>query len=170
MIYNTIPEVDFTPIEDIVINEFRSLIAHHKNKIDYSNIPSEFMVANYKKNVLIVLEYTNPQTEFEVQFVSPKKRYYTWSHTWFNNSEVIENEIVRGYGIKEFIIEDSNYGDWIVNVRQTKESLGTNPTYLRYTIYKNYGTPSERKETKVVNLSEHNEKVTLDKFNYLPSS
>lgn len=170
MIYNTIAEVDFTPIEDIIINEFRSLISHHRNKIDVSNIPNDFLVANYKKDVRIVLEYTNSQAEFEVQFVSPKKRYYTWNHTSFDNSEIIESEIRHGYGIKEFVIEDSNYGDWIVNIRQTKESLSANPTYLKYTIYRNYGTASEKKETKVVNLAEHNEKVTLDNFKYLPSS
>jgi len=170
MIYNKIPNVDFTPIEDIVINEFRSLISHHRNKIDTSNIPNDFLIANFKKEVRIVLEYTNSQAEFEVQFVSPKKRYYTWNHTSFDNSEIIQSEIQHGYGIKEFVIEDSNYGDWIVNIRQTKESLSANPTYLKYTIYKNYGSPKETKVTKVVNLSEHSEKVTLDNFKYLPSS
>lgn len=169
MIYNTIPNVDFTPIEDIVFNEFRNLISHHKNKIDYSNIPNEFLIANYSKDVRIVLEYTNSQAEFEVQFVSPKKKYYTWNHTWFDNKEVIESEIAQGYGLKEFLIEDSDYGDWTVNIKQVKNARIANPTYLKYTIYKNYGTPSETQETKVINLAEHNEKVTLDYFTYTAS-
>jgi len=169
MIYNNIPDVDFTPIEDIVFNEFRNLIAHHKNKIDYSNIPNEFLIANYSKDVRIILEYTNSLAEFEVQFVSPKKKYYTWNHTWFDNKEVIESEIAKGYGLKEFIIEDSDYGDWTVNIKQVKNARIANPTYLKYTIYKNYGTPSETKETKVINLAEHNEKVTLDQFTYTAS-
>lgn len=169
MIYNTIPNVDFTAIEDVVFNEFRNLISHHKNKIDYSNIPNEFLIANYSKDVRIVLEYTNSQAEFEVQFVSPKKKYYTWNHTWFDNKEVIESEITQGYGVKEFIIEDSDYGDWTVNIKQVKNARIVNPTYLKYSIYKNYGMPSETKETKVINLAEHNEKVTLDQFTYTAS-
>ena len=166
MIYNTVPNVDFTPIEDIVFNEFRSLIAHHKNKIDYKTLPSEFMVAGFKKDVRIVLEYTNPQSEFEVQFVSPSKKYFTWQHTYFDNADLIAQEIEKGFALKEFILEDNDYGNWIVNVRQTNDAETATPTYLKYTIYKDYGTPQETKKVKVVDLSNHNSKVTLDRFFY----
>ncbi len=166
MIYNTVPNVDFEPIHPIVFNEFRHLIANHKRKIDFSNIPNEFMSVNFKKDVRIVLEYTNPLAEFEVQFVSPKKNYYTWRHTFFDSNDLIENEISKGFALKEFIIEDADYGNWLVNV---KNSNGTNdavPTLLKYTIYQDYGLPTEKKEVKVVNLSQFTDKVTLDNFIY----
>lgn len=166
MLYNTVPEVDFTPIENIVINEFRSLIAHHKNKIDYASIPNELLVANFKKDIRIVLEYTNAQSEFEVQFISPKNKYYTWSHTYFENQTIMEQEIASGFALKEFSIEDSDYGDWMVNIQQTKTTETATPTYLKYTIYKNYGLPSETKEVKVINLSDYTQKITLDSFVY----
>lgn len=166
MIYNTIPNIDFSPIETIIFNEFRSFISHHKNKIDYKNIPSEFMVANFKKDIRIVLEYTNPQSEFEVQFVSPKKKYFTWWHTYFDNSELIEQEIAQGFALKEFIIEENDFGNWMVNIKQTTQTETATPTYLKYTIYKNYGTPDETQQVKVINLSNQQDKVTLDRFVY----
>ena len=85
MIFNLVPNVNFESIEPIIYNEFRYLIANHKRKIVYKDIPNEFLAINFKKDVRIVLEYTNPLAEFEVQFVSPDKRYYTWRHTYFDN-------------------------------------------------------------------------------------
>ena len=166
MVYNTVPNVDFEPIQPIIFNEFRNLIANHKSKIDYKNIPNEFLSVNFKKDVRIVLEYTNPLAEFEVQFVSPDKKYYTWRHTYFDSKDLIEEEISTGYALKEFIIEDSGYGNWLVNVKSLNTTPGTNPTFLKYTLYQNYGLPNEKKEVKVLNLAQHTEKVTLDTFIY----
>ena len=39
-----------------------------------------------------------------------------------------------------------------------------NPTYLKYTIYKNYGLENETRKVKVIKLSQLEQKVTLDKF------
>ena len=68
--------------------------------------------------------------------------------------------------LKEFIIEDSGYGNWLVNVKSLNTTPGTNPTFLKYTLYQNYGLPNEKKEVKVLNLAQHTEKVTLDTFIY----
>jgi tetratricopeptide (TPR) repeat protein len=166
MIFNLVPNVNFESIEPIIYNEFRYLIANHKRKIVYKDIPNEFLAINFKKDVRIVLEYTNPLAEFEVQFVSPDKRYYTWRHTYFDNKNLIKNEIDQGFGLKEFIIEDSSFGNWLVNIKSLNSTPDTNPTFLKYTLYKNYGLPNETKQVKVVNLSRYNQKITLNKFLY----
>ncbi|MDX1462105.1 MAG: TonB-dependent receptor plug domain-containing protein [Marinirhabdus sp.] len=166
MIYNTVPNVDFEPILPIIFNEFRHLIANHKRHIDFKNLPNEFLSVNFNKDVRIVLEYTNPLSEFEIQFVSPSKKYYTWRHTAFDAKELLEEEIAKGHAVKEFVIEESDYGNWLMNVTSLNSTPGTNPTFLKYTIYKNYGTPNETREVKVLNLAQHTKKVTLDSFFY----
>lgn len=166
MIFDIVPNVSFEAIEPIIFNEFRHLIANHKRKIVYKDIPNEFLAVNFKKDVRIVVEYTNPLAEFEVQFVSPNKKYYTWRHTYFDNKTLIKNELDQGFGMKEFSIEDSNSGNWLINVKSLNSSPDTNPTFLKYTLYKNYGLPNETKQVKVVNLSQYNQKITLDAFLY----
>ncbi|MAN58929.1 MAG: hypothetical protein CMC08_03740 [Flavobacteriaceae bacterium] len=166
MIYNTVPNLDFEPIHPIVFNEFRHLIANHKSKIDFRGIPNEFLSVNFKKDIRIVLEYTNPLAEFEVQFVSPTKKYFTWRHSAFYNEDVIEDEISKGYAIKEFTIEDADFGNWLVNVKSIDGNTGAIPTLLKYTIYQDYGLPTETKEIKVINLANQSEKGTLDTFIY----
>lgn len=166
MIYNTVPNVNFEPIQAVIFNEFRHLIANHKRKISYKNIPNEFMSVNFSKDVRIVLEYTNPLAEFEVQFVSPSKKYYTWQHTYFQNKDLIEQEVAQGFALKEFIIEDSDKGNWLVNIKSTNTQDIAIPTLLKYTLYQNYGLPNEKKIVKIVNLATQSSKGTVDAFTY----
>ena len=41
-----------------------------------------------------------------------------------------------------------------------------NPTFLKYTVYKNYGRDNEIQKTKIINLNKLNQKITLDKLFY----
>lgn len=166
MISNTIPNVDFNPIKSIVVDEFRHLIANHKRNIVYKDIPNELLSLNFKKDIRIVIEYSNPMSEFDVQFVSPNKKYYTWSHNYFDSKDVIEEEIAEGYNMKEFLIEDSDRGGWLINIQKKDANTGANPTFLKYTLYRNFGLPNEEKTVKVLNLARHTQKVTLDTFIY----
>ena len=166
MIYNSVPNVNFEPIHAIIFNEFRHLIANHKRKINFKNIPNEFLTVNFSKDVRIVLEYTNPLAEFEVQFVSPNKKYYTWHHTYFESRDFIEQEVAQGFAVKEFIIEDSDYGDWLVNIKSANTNDIAIPTLLKYTLYQNYGLPNETKVVKIVNLATQSDKGTVDAFTY----
>jgi tetratricopeptide (TPR) repeat protein len=166
MMNNTIPNVKFNSIRPIIFNEYRHLITNYKRYINYNTIPNELLALDFKKDVRIVLEYTSPLAEFEVQFVSPSKKYYTWKHTHFKSKNVIENEIENGFALKEFIIEDLDKGKWLINVKPIGKSTGMTATLIKYTLYQNYGLKNEQKTIKVINLENQKEKVTLDSFIY----
>jgi hypothetical protein len=75
------------------------------------------------------------------------------------------DEINSGYAIEEYIIDDAEAGEWLINIESlTEEANSINPTYLKYTVYKNYGLPNETQTVKVVKLSDCKPKVTFDKF------
>ncbi|WP_432412179.1 hypothetical protein [Rasiella sp. SM2506] len=63
-------------------------------------------------------------------------------------------------------MDEAEQGRWLINVNYVGEAEEENPSYLKYTLYRNYGLPNETKEIKVVNLSEYNQKITLDTFLY----
>ena len=76
------------------------------------------------------------------------------------------DEIQYGYNTEEFIIDDSEKGDWIINIENFTIENNENPTYLKYTVFKNYGRPNQIKKLRVINLSKLNQKITLDKLLY----
>ncbi|MEL6810065.1 MAG: TonB-dependent receptor plug domain-containing protein [Bacteroidota bacterium] len=164
MIYNTIPNVDFAPVQDIVINEFRHLIKNHKSKINYEGLPNELLSLDFKKDIRIVLEWNHPAMEFDIQIVNPEKKYFSFSHTAFNNKELLQNEIDEGFFMKEFIIDDGEKGSWMVNIRYLGQHNDNVPLILKYTMFKNYGTPKETKVMKTLQLDKYQDKITLDNF------
>jgi tetratricopeptide (TPR) repeat protein len=162
---NEIKEIDFTGLLDPIYSELRHLLSKHRTKIDFSKIPQELLTADFKYDVRIVFEWNDPSSEFEIQFVNPKKKFYIWKHTILENREQLINEIEEGYNMKEFIIDDSVKEEWIINLEGiNNEKYLTNPTYLKYSIYRNYGLENETVQVKVINLNKIKNKIKLFKL------
>lgn len=166
MLSNSIEGVDFSGLQKPIIDELMHLLAFHRSKVNYKDLPADLLTAKFKQDLRIVFEYNDPNAEFELQFVNPQKKFYKWSHTKFDNRERMLDEIKKGYTTEAYIIDDAEPGEWIINIEALNEEPSINPNYLKYTIYKNYGLPNETKTIKVIQLENIKQKVTLDKFMY----
>ena len=162
---NEIKNIDFTGLIDPIYSEMRHLLSKHRTKIDFTKIPQELLTADFKYDVRIVFEWNDPSTEFEIQFVNPKKKFYIWKHTILENRELLINEIEKGYNMKEFIIDDSVKEEWLINLEGINNGKYlTNPTYLKYSVYRNYGLENETVKVKVINLNNIKNKIELFKL------
>lgn len=164
---NATPDVDFSGLQKSAEHELRQLVANHKRKIKYSDLPNDLLDAKFNKDIRVLFEWNNPSAEFEIQFVNPQRKFFTWKHDLFTNKARLLEEVKQGYSQEEFIIDDSNRGQWQVNIRYLGDEIASkNPTFLKYTLYKNYGLPTETKVVKTIKLYQHQDKVILDQFNY----
>lgn len=166
MLSNSINGIDFSGIQNIITNEIQHMLAFHRTKVDYYDLPNDLRTADFKKDVRIVFEWNDPFNEFELQFVNPNKKYYTWYQNKLNNGNKMLDVVKNGYAMQEYIIDDAEKGQWIINLKNLTDEPSINPTYLKYTVYNNYGLENESSEVKIIKLFEHNNKVTLDKFVY----
>jgi tetratricopeptide (TPR) repeat protein len=166
MVANSIPKVDFNDVGVVVFNEFKQLIALHKSKIDFSDIPNELMKVGFKKDLRLVVEWNDPMADFELQFITPSKKYFPYVHNLYGDQEMLKKEMEQGFSIKEFDIEDADRGKWTVNVKYSGTRDELNPTLLKYTLYRNFGLPNEERIIKTVKLQDFDGKVTLDSFVY----
>ena len=164
IVYNTIPNVDCTPIQELSYNELRQLLAFYKNKVPFEKLPNELLSLNYKKDIRIVFEWTQPDVDFDVQFVSPERKFFNWTHTRFESKNVLQEEVSLGYAVKEHIIDDAQTGPWIVNMQFLSTERPKNPTYLKYTVFQDYGLPTQTKNTKIIAMKDLQNKVTIDRF------
>ncbi|MEP2936655.1 MAG: hypothetical protein ABJM06_10375 [Gilvibacter sp.] len=159
---NNTEGVNFSGIQAVAEAELRHLIANHKDKVYYKDLPNSLLQVSYKKDVRVVFEWNDPLAEFDLQFVSPSKKYFTYKNTKFDNFETMQQQLAQGYAIQEFEIDDSPMGGWLVNIQSLAVNASEiNPTYLKYTVYKNFGTKKETKEVHVINVSAQQKKVTL---------
>ncbi|WP_298419217.1 carboxypeptidase-like regulatory domain-containing protein [uncultured Kordia sp.] len=171
MLTNSFENIDFSGLDKPLVTEIQQLLRKHRAKLNYEDIPTNMLTGTFKYDVRIVVEWNETDTEFEMQFVNPKNKFYNWEHSVAANKELMLNEVKNGYQMKEFIIDDVNTaGEWIINVKTLQNEKAFNPTYLKYTVYKNYGKANEESTVKVVKLYKQQQKVTLDKIKYQPTT
>ncbi len=150
----------FSKIIDRELNNFLSLegtgLLSNKDKKLYT-FEEEF------DGTRLVFEWNDGEAEFDLQFVNPSKNYYTWQHTLYDIPERIKTEKILGYSTEEYLVDNALNGLWQVNaIYYGNKSL--TPTYLKVTIYENYGKPSQQKEIKIFRLHLKNVNTSLFAF------
>lgn len=166
MLFNAIPEIDFTAAAGLITSEASQLIALHKSKINFQEFPPELLTEAFNPDIRMVFEWNDATTDFELQFVDPDNNYFTYSHTLFENENEVKAEIKDGIASKEFILDKPQPGKWLININPLGETNAKNPTFIKYTLYRNYGTELEVKTIKVIDLNKYRGKLTLDSFVY----
>ena len=174
MLNNKIKNVNMLGLQETVVNEAAHLYWTKFDKLSQTDFPLKTLKTYIPKNdwrkfgfdYRIIFDWNDPAVEFNVQFVDPKNKYYNWSHTILDDRDLLEDELNYGYNTEEFIIEKSDRGKWIINIENYSIQDDSNPTYIKYTVYKNYGRPNEIKKVEVINLNKLSQKVNLDILKY----
>ena len=186
ILLNSIDEVEVLGLQKTIANEAYHLYTTNRDAFDFKNFPVDVLKRllpnidlnkKIKQNDFIkpkefgydyrvVFDWSDSNIEFNIQFVSPSKKFFNWSHTKFENKEQLMDEIKFGYNTEEFIIDDSQKGEWLINIDNFSIESDINPTFLKYTVYKNYGRDNEIRKTSVINLNRLTQKLTLDKLFY----
>ena len=161
---NRYPKVDFSGLKKATINEMKRLILLHKKELTLSKIPSKYLnIKGINNDVRIVFEWNDRMAGFDLQFVNPQKKFFTWSHTNAENAARLQSESTQGFNTEEFLLIDAEKGEWLINVEPKLEGKKT-PVALKYTVYKNYGKANETKTTKVLILNNIKGKQMLGKI------
>ncbi|WP_437395605.1 carboxypeptidase-like regulatory domain-containing protein [Flagellimonas lutimaris] len=141
---------DSTAISTIITRELNNLLALNGNEIISKNVSDHVLEEDFN-GTRLVFEWNDGEAEFELQFVNPEGHFFTFKHSIMENEDRIANEKRVGFSCEEFLIDNSLSGNWQVNVKYLgNKQLG--PSYLKAVIYTNYGTPSQKKITKVFKM------------------
>lgn len=144
--------------EDILERDFNNLLGLNGTLLSgekriFNNTEDDF------QGTRIVFEWNDGEAEFELQFVNPEGQYSLWKHTLNEDPERISDEKKTGYSCEEKLIYDPT-GDWLVNVKYLGNKSLT-PTYLKATVYWDFGTKKQRKQIKVFKLNTKNSNQEL---------
>ncbi|RLD29151.1 MAG: hypothetical protein DRI75_04330 [Bacteroidetes bacterium] len=148
-----------------ITNETKNLIALHRNQLNVQGINQKFL-RPIKYKARVVFEWNNFDAEFDLNIINQQKRFFTWSHTIAENSQRILQEKELGYGLEEFYLTSSDLGEWTFNMKYYgNRSKLDQPTYVKITIYKNFGSANETKDIKVVRLHKKDIEQNVVKLN-----
>jgi len=142
-------------IGEIMIHEAEALTS----KISKINLPNE-----QTYDIRIVFEWSSSEAEFTLEFINPQQQVYKIEHTLSDNSALILDEKLKGYGSKEFVIDGDIGGEWLVNLTYYGNKKYA-PTYLKTTVYTNWGRTNETKKIAVYTMVLKDQKTQLFKIN-----
>lgn len=142
---------DTTMFSKMLNRDFNNLLALEKTDVVKSKTKKIKVDDEDFDGTRIVFDWSDSEAEFELQFVNPENQFYTWTHSLEASPNTISREKDYGYSTREYLIDASLLGTWKVNLKYLGNKSLT-PAYLRATIYHNYGTKSQSKETKVFKL------------------
>jgi len=142
-------------VKTIMDRDLNNLISLKGADLVSTDKVNEIKLDDDFKGTRLVFEWSDSEAEFELQFVNPEKRYYKSEHSLAADAERIQSEKRSGFSSEEYLIDDTLRGNWLVNATYLGNKSLT-PTYLKATVYYNYGSASQRKETKVFKLGLRN--------------
>lgn len=104
-----------------------------------------------ERSTRLVFDWNDSEAEFDLQFVNPENQYFEWKHTMDEMPERIRSEKELGYAMADFLLDNELLGKWKINATYHGNKQVT-PTYIKATIYRNYGSKLQSKEVKVFKL------------------
>ncbi len=104
-----------------------------------------------ERSTRLVFDWNDSEAEFDLQFVNPDNQYFEWKHTLAEMPDRIRSEKELGYAMADFLLDNELLGTWKVNATYHGNKQVT-PTYIKATIYRNYGSKLQSKEVKVFKL------------------
>ena len=129
------------------------------SKISMTNLPDEKTL-----DIRIVFEWSSSEAEFTLEFINPQKQVYKIEHTLSDNSSLILDEKLKGYTSREFVIDGDIGGEWLVNLTYYGNKKYA-PTYLKTTVFNDWGRSNEIKKTTVFKMTLKDQKTQLFKIN-----
>lgn len=150
---------------DLSYNDMEYLFFNRKNQIQLTDvfIPKNKDKKQFKKDIRIVLEWHTSEADFDMEFIGPDGRSFSFKHSNFDNQELINLEKKYGYSSKEFFIDTIGDNEWLINLTYHGNKTEA-PTYLKLTTYIQWGTVSQKQETQLFKLLKTNIKYQLKKI------
>lgn len=154
--------VNFSGSIKNINNEMRHLILNHKSELTLIGVPKEYY-NHVQYDARIVFDWNDRDADFELQFVNPKKKFFTWSHTKNKNASRIIRENSQGFNAEEFLLTGVGKGEWIINIESNIKNK-KDPIAVKYTVFKNFGKANETIESKLLLLNDISGKYTIGRI------
>ncbi len=101
----------------------------------------------------LLFEWNNDQAEFEIRVVDTENNYYRWTHLRSEKNT-----------IKQFFFDKTSTGDRQIQITYHGNRT-SGPTYLKTTLFFNYGKHDQKSESRIYRLFEEGEDIQLMTFN-----
>ncbi|WP_299437822.1 VIT domain-containing protein [uncultured Aquimarina sp.] len=155
----------FKGIENIAKNEMRTLIHKHKDDIDLSKIDKE-LLSPVAYDIRVTTDWNHNDTDIDLHIIDPNLEECYYSHNKTSIGGHISQDMTEGFGPEEFTLKEAIKGTYFIKIKYYGDRYQKveNPTFMKVTIFKKYGSKEEIKETKIIRLTKKDNEEVIAKI------
>ncbi len=147
----------FSGIKEIIKNETKHLIHLQKDTLNTSKIDKEFLKDKALYDIRITIDWNHNDTDIDLHIIDPMLEECFYKHATTSIGGKISEDMTEGFGPEEFTLKHAIKGMYYIKVNYYGDNYQKveNPTFMKVTIYKNYGSKNEIKKTSLIRLSKN---------------
>ena len=154
----------FQGMQTISKNEINKLIQNSK-KVNEEALESHNKIkTNF--DVRVVIDWNHNDTDIDLHIIDPNFEECSYKNVKTQMGGEISKDMTQGFGPEEFTIRNAKNGAYFVKVNYYGDRYQKieNPTFMKVTLFRNFGKPNETKEIKVVRLSKSKDNQIVAKI------
>lgn len=151
----------------IATNEIKHLIQNYRDDLDLSNIDKE-LLKEIDVDIRIVVDWNHNDTDIDLHVIDPNREECYYSHPDTKIGGHMSPDMTQGFGPEEFVLEKAKKGDYYIKIKYygDRYQKAENPTFMKVTIYKYYGTKRESKDIKMIRLTNKDDQEMIAKVSF----
>ena len=143
----------FNGVKTISEREIMHLVKEYKDDLKLDSIPT-----HYKKedpmDIRVIVDWNHNDTDIDLHIIDPNLEECYYRHKKTEIGGKVSQDMTQGFGPEEYTVKKAIKGDYFVKVKYygSRYQKIENPTFMKVTIFKKYGTLKETKETQLLRL------------------
>jgi tetratricopeptide (TPR) repeat protein len=157
----------FEGIKLIVQNEIKHLIKKYKNDLDLSKVDKK-LIDEVNYDIRVVVDWNHNDTDIDLHIIDPSLEECFYSHPKTKIGGNMSPDMTQGFGPEEFTLSKAIKGDYFIKIKYYGDRYQKieSPTFMKVTIYKNYGSNDERKSVEIIRLTKRDDEEIIAKLNF----
>ncbi|MGC4035964.1 MAG: VIT domain-containing protein [Chitinophagaceae bacterium] len=138
-------------LKSMLLNEMNAIINRNKQNINLSKINAA-IIRPLPVDLRIVVDWNKDETDIDLHVTEPNGETCYYSNRFTKSGGRLSEDFTQGYGPEEYEIKNAEKGKYSIKVnyygdRYQKEQV---PSFVKLTIYKNFGKPDQSVSTQTL--------------------
>lgn len=143
----------FNGVKTISEREIMHLVKEYKDDLKLDSIPAYYQKED-PMDIRIVVDWNHNDTDIDLHIIDPNLEECYYRHNKTEIGGKMSQDLTQGFGPEEYTVKKAIKGDYFVKVKYygSRYQKIETPTFMKVTIFKQYGTLKETKETQILRL------------------
>lgn len=155
-------EQRYAGIKSLLLNEMNAIIERDGKSLDLSSI-TDAVIKPLPVDMRIVVDWNKDETDLDLHIIEPNGEECFYRNKLSKNGGRLSEDFTQGYGPEEYEIKNVQKGKYSIQVnyfgdRYQKQQV---PSFIKLTIYKNFGKPNQTVQIETFLMNKQSGKIEI---------